>query len=229
MTTSDASDGSTAVRFRLPDPPEAEAIEDTSFDVISRTGTPANLAIHFGRPDTTLVGGNRPVVEDGRPWSMLPPNLLVAFDVNPQLYRKQSGYLIAEQGKPPEFLLQVAVQGTAYLISFMQAEYASMGVLEYWRFDRTGELLGYRLAGDRLVDGRYEPIPLAELGPDVIEGYSEAINLTLRWDHGELLWVDPDMGRPIPGIEDERAARLAAEARAEALEAELRHLRERAD
>ena len=37
--------------------------------------------------------------------------------------------------------------------------YAGLGTPEYWRFDETGEFHGTRLAGDRLGDGRYEPVP----------------------------------------------------------------------
>ena len=38
------------------------------------------------------------------------------------------------------------------------ADYAALGIPEYWRFDETGESHGTRLAGDRLVGDRYEPI-----------------------------------------------------------------------
>ena len=38
--------------------------------------------------------------------------------------------------------------------------YAGLGIPEYWRFDETGEFHGTRLAGDRLADGRYEPVPI---------------------------------------------------------------------
>ena len=39
--------------------------------------------------------------------------------------------------------------------------YAGMGAAEYWRFNSTGgEFCGYALAGDILVNGVYQPIPL---------------------------------------------------------------------
>lgn len=87
------------------------------------------------------------------------------------------------------------------------------------------------MAGDRLINGRYEPIPIDELAEDVFQGYSAVLNL-LRWDRGELALCDPATGRHIVTYEDllaglgrERARADAAEARVRELEAELRRLR----
>ena len=63
--------------------------------------------------------------------------------------------------------------------------YAAIGVTEYWRFDPTGEFFAAaagdrRLIGERLVDGRYEPIPLA-YDPDevTLRGRSEVLGLDI--------------------------------------------------
>ena len=70
------------------------------------------------------------------------------------------------------------------------------------------------------MDGRYEPIAIEELADGVLQGYSAALNLHLRWEHGELRWHDPATGSHILTYEDQRAARMEAAARAEAAEAE---------
>ena len=101
-------------------------------------------------------------------------------------------------------------------------DYAALGILEYWRFDATGEYHGARLAGDRLVEGMYQPIPVDELTDGILQGYSGALNLTLRWERGQLGWYDPATERHIATFDSERSARLAAEARVRELEAELR-------
>ncbi len=44
------------------------------------------------------------------------------------------------------------------------ARYAALGVSEYWRFDETGDFHGTKLAGNRLVEGQYEPIAIEEIG-----------------------------------------------------------------
>ena len=107
-------------------------------------------------------------------------------------------------------------------------DYAELGVSEYWRFDHTGESHGTRLAGDRLVGDRYEPIAIVELESEVLQGESDVLGLWLRWDHGGLGWIDPATGEHIPTFDSERegrlaerAARVAAEARVRELEAEL--------
>ena len=108
------------------------------------------------------------------------------------------------------------------------ARYATLGISEYWRFDETGEFHGTRLAGDQLIDGRYEPIAIKEVEEEVLQGYSAALGLFVRWERGELRWHDSETGQEIPTFEQERKgrlaereARLAAEARVRELEAEL--------
>ena len=93
--------------------------------------------------------------------------------------------------------------------------YAALGIPEYWRFDETGEHHRTRLAGDALVDGRYETIEIEELPGGVLQGYSPALDLNLRWITGELAFHDPATGEPIASLESERRDRFAAEACAE--------------
>ena len=83
-------------------------------------------------------------------------------------------------------------------------DYAALGILEYWRFDKTGEHYSTRLAGDRLVDGAYQPIPIDELDDGSLQGYSAALNLNLRWEQGRLGWYDRDTGQHIPTYGDQR-------------------------
>ena len=115
------------------------------------------------------------------------------------------------------------------------AKYAALGIPEYWRFDETGNFHGTKLAGDRLVEGRYEPIHIEDVEDGVLQGYSTVLNLLIRWEHGQLRWHDPETGQEIPTFEGEREranaaeeaqaqaeeGRLAAEARVRELEAEL--------
>ena len=51
----------------------------------------------------------------------------------------RNGYLIPEQGKPPDFVLEVASEGTGREDETVKRDaYEAMGVREYWRFDHTG-------------------------------------------------------------------------------------------
>ena len=219
-------------RFRLPDPPECPEDKMTSFDHLTINGNAHYLALHLGNPETTLVAGDRYMVV--RPTQYLAgsryPDLLVAFDVDPELYRESNGYIITEQGKPPDWVMEVASASTGSLdVVQKRQEYAELGIGEYWRFDQTGEHHGTRLAGDLLVDGQYVAADIAELPDGSLQGYSLALNLYLRWEAGELVFHDPATGRRITTLADERAradaeqqARTAAEARIRELEARLR-------
>ena len=113
--------------------------------------------------------------------------------------------------------------------------YAGYGVREYWRFDHTGgRYHDAALAGDRLVAGVYEPLPIHEESDDLKWGHSAVLGLDLCWDEGQLRFYDPVAGEYLPTAVELQARRAAAEARAAVAEtraavaeAELRRLRER--
>ena len=205
-------------RFRLPDPPEREPDEVTAFDHIYEHGNNRYLALHFGNFDTTLVVADKWIVasDEFNKARARRPDLLIAFGVSPEDYRASNGYIISEQGKPPDFVMEVASASTADTDTGDKREdYAALGIPEYWRFDATGEHHGAKLAGDFLVGDSYRPIPIDEVAPDVFQGYSPALNLIIRWDHGRLVWIDPATEQPILTYEDQRERADRAEARAD--------------
>ena len=140
------------------------------------------------------------------------PDLLVAFDVDPQAYQANNGYIVSEQGKPPDFVLEVAAEID---VGEKRRDYAALGIGEYWRFNQTGECHGERLAGERLVEGEYVAMDIEELPNVSLQGYSAALNLNIRWERGELVFYDPETDRPIATLEYERARAKAAEERAD--------------
>ena len=202
----------------LPDPPPRHPDEMTSYEHVHQPGNSHFLIQYLGNPDTTLVTAERYIVRElGSPAAeRRVPDLLIAFGVDPAAYRARNGYVISEQGKPPDFVLEVASPSTADTdVGAKRNDYERFLIQEYWRFDETGEYHGTRLAGDRLVEGRYEPIDITELSGGALQGYSAVLNLYLRWENGNLGWYDPATGEHIPTYESERAARLQAEAQAE--------------
>ena len=240
MTTSNtaASKLKARGRFRLPDPPEREPDDMTSAEHLSETGLRHHLKQFLGRPDTTIVSGEK-YITARRGGDMRYPDLLVAFGVDPSAYRETNGYVIDEQDKPPDLVLEIASEATGHIdVGEKREFYQGLGITEYWRFDHTpaGEWHGTRLAGDRLVDGRYEAMPIDELPDGVLQGHSPALNLHLRWVEGELAFHDPATGRPIATFESERAradaehtARVAAETRAASADARASAEQFRAD
>ena len=215
------------VRFRLPDPPKREPDEMTSYDHLYKPGNAYLLIEHFGKPDTTLVEADRWIVPspEFNKARARRPDLLIAFGVSPADYRASNGYIVSEQGKPPDFVLEVASESTAEAdVGAKRDYYAELGIPEYWRFDETGEHHGKRLAGDRLVNGQYQPMLIEELPDGVLQGYSAALNLNLRWDNGQLVWRDPATGRRIVTLEDALVRADTAETRADQAEARIQQL-----
>lgn len=242
MTTANTTAGNPQRpgRFRLPDPPERQPDEKmTSAKHLHQPGNTHHLAQHFGNSETTLVAAELYVTMSPEE---LPsgsvrryPDLLIAFGVDPAAYYASNGYIIMEQGKPPDFVLEIASRSTGDEDTGPKwRDYEALGITEYWRFDETGEHHKTRLAGDRLESGRYQPVSIEEIDNGILQGYSTALNLYLRWEQGRLAWHDPATGRHILTYDDQRdrADREhnradRAEAHVRELEAELRRLRDR--
>ena len=74
------------------------------------------------------------------------------------------------------------------------------------------------------MQGIYQPIAIQSLENGVLQGYSEILNLILRWEKGRLGWYDPATGRHIPTFRDEHEARTAAEATLTTAEARIQEL-----
>jgi hypothetical protein len=196
----------------------------TAFEHVNFPAYPPSLALHFGSPETTIItsevaaGLRATVTYEG----VLFPDLLIAFNVDPEARRVRNGYLISEQGKPPDFVLEVASETTARRDETHKREaYAAMGVPEYWRFDGTGgRWYQAHLAADRFVEGLYVPIPIHQTAEGHYWSHSDSLNLDLCWEAGTLRFWDPVARIYLNTFADERAARSAAEARA--MEAEAR-------
>ncbi len=212
---------------RLPDP-EPWDLDVTTYEHVLIHGYPVAIGHHLGNPESTII-----ISETGaslRPTTRYAdvrfPDLLIAFDVNPDARRDSNGYIVSEQGKPPDLVLAVASSSTGQNDETVKRDYyAAMGVAEYWRFDPSGgQWHSTSLAGDLLVDGEYQPIPV-ETGVDgIIRGYSAALRLELRWEEGNLRWWNPVGNRYLETHQEVIAARSDAEARAAAAEERVRQL-----
>ena len=246
MTTTRPADlpvaSAPAAPFCLPDIPQKHPDDMTSVKYLHEPGQTHHLSQYLGRSDTTLVTGERYIVPGPAyvAGESRYPDLLVAFGVDPAAYEARNGYVVSEQGKPPDFILEVASRHTASDdLEGKKDYYERLGVGEYWLFDSRGEFYGFTLAGYRLEEDRYRPIEVSEIRPGVFQGHSAALNLNLRAEDGDLGWHDPATGEHIPTFESqtaraesEQAARVretvraeAAEARVQELEAEIRRLR----
>ena len=199
------------------------------------------LSRHFGSPETTLVLSEVPVGHrTSQLRGILIPDLIVAFDVNVELVIDQWGYAIDDQGKPPDFVLEVASPHTYRNdIGPKRDGYQAYGVPEYWRYDGSGgQYYPQALSGDRLADGAYQAIPIETDGA-AYWGHSETLGLTVCWEDRKLRWWDPVQARYLAThaeeadalearqgeLSAERQARHLAEERVRQLEDEVARLR----
>ncbi len=220
--------------YVFPEPPKSPEDRTTSFDQLTITGAAHYLAEHLaqymGHPETTLVAGDRYLAL--APTRSLAgvryPDLLVAFGVDPTLSKARNAYVISDQGKPPDLVLEVASPSTGRVdVGEKRVDYAALGIQEYWRYDETGEHHGPRLAGDRLVNSVCVPIPIEQLDDGLFQGYSEVLHLCPRWVAGQLHWFFPPEERYVTTLESERARAEQAQARAEQAEARVRELEDK--
>ena len=175
--------------FVLPDTPPREPDEMTSFDSPARNRklspyhpTPRKQANHPGIHGQ--VHSPRPVFGAGRPEKESRPRHSVQSE--PRRLRAQQRLHHQRAGQAAGLRAGDSLQehGAHIDVGQKRDDYALMGIPEYWRFDETGEFHGARLAGDRLVEGRYEPLPIVELSEGVLEGYIEVLDLNIRWERG---------------------------------------------
>ena len=192
--------------------------------------------IRAARPQALVAADILVYPERGNAANRIAPDVLVALGLGTH---NRSSYLVWAEGKPPDWVLEVASPGTqAEDRGVKRHRYAEIGVPEYWLFDPRGDVYPRgtpRLQGLKLVDGEYRALESRLVdGERTIR--SEVLGLDVRAD-GELLrFRDAATGRDVrhrPEVEadeqraraqarQEAAARSAAEARVAELEAALR-------
>ena len=210
----------------LPDPPKRP---DAMRQFLPNSRTCLTFRYYFRDRQDVLINGQGYLCHDTRVrsnWTV--PDCVIAFGVDPRAIELRNGYVISEVGKPPDFVLEVASESTRRRdIIAKRKIYEDLGIAEYWRHDTTkGKLYGAALAGDRLVNGVYQPVEI-NVDPDgTIWGHSPLLGVALVWHEEKLRVFDPATREYVPDP-DEAYDRAIAEAalRADA-EAEVRRLRE---
>ena len=144
--------------------------------------------------ETPIYYGARAPGRSGPPPHVI-PYCLVAFDVDTAAIWERIGYDPIQNGKPPDFVMEVASRRTYRNDSGHKRDvYEMVGIPEYWRFDPTGgRFYGQAIIGERLVNGRYERQPMVDY--DGSEGAtSAALNLNFRWRERRFWVHDPATG-----------------------------------
>ncbi len=108
------------------------------------------------------------------------PDLLAVLNVEDH---KRSKWVVADEGKGPDFVLEVHVAGNRTKDFELNVKrYAALGIPEYFIYDRSGSraaLLGYRLP--RAKARTYQPVI-----PQKGRYHSAVLGLDLKLDQGQL-------------------------------------------
>ena len=176
----------------------------------------ADMFVHYLRVDEH---GEVRLDEDGRPIvDRLAPDVFVVFNVS---NRKRNSYVTYDEGKPPDFVLEVLSESTWRRdMGAKKTIYENMGVLEYWILDPADAYVDPPpLKGFRLIGERYEPIP--PIPGAGIAYASDVLGLELRLADGVLRIRDPTTGEDLRDPV-ELAEALEAETKARGREEVLR-------
>jgi len=180
------------------------------------------LSNHFrSRADVYVSGNLLLYYEEGNPKVSVAPDVFVVFGVKKRMRRT---YKLWEEGKGPEFVLELASENTYREdLGKKKRLYASvLSVQEYFLYDPDNQYLPSSLMGYRLTkDGVYLPIlPTYNRLPSLVLG----LELGVKGDELRLYnpltreWV-------LKPVEEAEARAQQAEARAQRAEAELERLR----
>ncbi len=205
-------------------PPDVEypcsdgvAMSETDFQSRAVTDAKHFLKTHFrNRPDVYVSGNIFVYYVEGDSRRSVSPDILMSFGVG---QRDRRTYKTWEEGKAPDFVLEVASPSTSRRdLRDKRDIYAELGVREYFLFDALGDLLRPPLQGYRLDWGRYEPLPAS--GQQAVR--SAVLGLELWVDQrAHLRMRDSNTGENLPSVDESESGRREAEARVAELEALL--------
>lgn len=164
-------------------------------------------------PDTLVASQMFIYYEPGNSSASVSPDVYVIPNVGNDPRRS---YFLWLEREVPTFAMEVTSPSTHRRDrEFKRGLYESWGVLEYWQYDPYGIHLTPLLQGNRLVNGRYQPIPV-EVSPDgdLCIGYSELLGLELRARRQWFRFRDPATGQLLRNLpESEREYRRSERAR----------------
>ena len=164
------------------------------------------LRVFYQHRDDVYVSGDLLMYyEEGNPRVSVAPDVFVVKGVED---RSRKHYLVWEEGKGPDFVLEVASKSTwREDLGPKREVYARLGVKEYWQYDPTGEYFTPVLQGLRFAGAAYVR-QLAVASPDgALTLTSDALGLELRAQGGEMRFRDPATGQTLLSYSEMDAAR----------------------
>ena len=179
---------------------------------------------HFGKVDDIALEGDMFLYyERGNPAASIAPNIFVVRDHD---LGDRPVYKLWEEGKPPDFALEVISPSSALRnAKKKRALYARLGIGEYFLFQPDPRKRGRRLVGYRLWGGSYEEVPEE---PDSALR-STTLGVSLRVEGTNLRVRSLESGQDYAWIEESPRIVESLQARAEAAQDEAGAAQARAE
>ena len=202
---------------------DGKLLPDSDFQFDELSYARERLRIYYRdecQRDDVYVAGNLLIYyEPGNFDASVAPDVFVVIGVPGD---KRRSYRLWDEGKAPDFVLEIASQSTWKADRGSKRElYRRLGVPEYWQYDPTGDYLQPVLQGLELVAGEYLPIAAGETADGLPALASEVLGLELHVTEDGLRFHDPVTGKYLTSHAQAEARATAEAARADA-EAEAR-------
>jgi Uma2 family endonuclease len=167
------------------------------------------LKLHFHKRWDVYVSANSFVYyEEGNKSAVVAPDIYVVFGV--KKCQRDNYKIWKEAGIAPQFVLEITSKTTQDIDQETKPEtYRSLGVKEYFQYDPSGNYLNPILQGVRLINNRYEQIPINKIVFDTLWLYSEVLGLELHIISGELRLRNPQTGEFLKTYQQSEEGRLA--------------------
>ena len=217
---------------------DGKPVAESDFQLNSLIYARERLRIYFRdeckRNDVYVAGNLLIYYQEGNSGASVAPAVFAVIGVP---NRDRSSYLLWQERKTPDFVLEITSRTTRGEDQGRKRElYRALGVKEYWQFDPTGDYLEPPLQGRELIAGGYVRMPGRELADGVLALESGVLGLELHVTANGLRYYDPVTEKYLlshaeeaarrqaaeANLAQEAAARQAAEARVAELEARLR-------
>ena len=190
---------------------DGRPVAESDHQFIPLTYAANRLREHFRERDDVYVAGNLLIYYEEGTQARVAPDVFVVLGA-PR--RKRTSYVLWQEPKGPDFVLEVTSRGTRREDQGKKRRlYERLGVREYWQYDPTGDYLEPALQGLELVAGEYARLPDREHGDGTLVLTSAVLELELRLTERGLRFHDPETGRELPDLGETDAAWQEAEQR----------------
>ncbi len=197
---------------------------DNSWQAYTVFGQYGALLTHYEHDPNTFVGTNLLLsYRDNKRRYLVVPDLMVVFGVPD---KGRPSYKVWEEGRVPDFVLEVASEGTYQKdLGIKKDTFERMGVREYCVFDPRGDMHRPRLQLFRLERRVYKRVNWWGDPDGPLAVPSETLALELQFKDDRMRFWDPKAREYLLEPLEERARHLEARARCEEARAQYEEAR----